>query len=493
MPTTERDTFLFKIDSGSFRDPSGFVFQSNNRIYRAVAPSYFANYKLLHDSGLYNTLVSRKQLITHNEDVNILPVQFSDYKTIVHQKINFISYPYEWCFSQLKEAALLTLNIQIESLKHGMILKDASAFNIQFSEGKPIFIDTLSFEKYNEGTPWSAYRQFCQHFLAPLSLIAYKGESLSKLSQVFLDGIPLELTSSLLTKRSYLNSGIVSHIHIHSKIKPNALPAKGNKRKLSLNKKQLLNILEHLKNTVSNLNLKPQKSQWNKYEFENSYTENAKNEKSTTILNWLQSIKTKTIWDMGCNTGTYSLLASAYCDSIIAMDADYHSIEYLYNSIKNLDKKNILPIVIDLANPSPAIGWENIERKNLIQRGKPDLVMALALVHHLRITFGIPFEMIAKSFSEKGTWLIAEYVPKDDIQVKEMLMNREDIFSDFNLESFTLAFEKYFLIKDKIILHKSGRILFLMHSTPLHSTRDISPQPPAPRGAHVFQQRSRLH
>jgi hypothetical protein len=461
MPTPEQDNLSYKIDSGSFRDPSGFIFQNNNQTYRAIAPSYFDNFKRLCDSGLYNSLTSKNKLIKHTHEANYLPEQFTNYKVIKPENIPFISYPYEWCFSQLKDIALLTLSIQIESLKHGMILKDASAFNVQFLNGKPIFIDTLSFEKYVEGTPWIAYRQFCQHFLAPLALIAYKGEALSKLSQVFLDGIPLELTSSLLTKRSYLNSGIASHIHIHSKIKFKAEKKNTSGKKIGLSKKQLFNIIEHLEHTVSSLNLASQKSQWNNYVFENSYTEEAKDKKAKIISSWLDTIKPKTIWDMGCNTGFYSVLAAKHCDYLISMDADHLCIDALYNSI-NKTTTNILPLVIDLANPSPAIGWENRERSTLTQRGKPDLILALALVHHLRITFGITFNMIAKLFADKGKWLIVEYVPKEDIQVKEMLLNRADIFSDFNPESFTAAFEKHFQIREKINLTGSGRSLFLM-------------------------------
>jgi len=457
-----QDTFSFEIDKGSFRDPSGFIFQYNNEIFRTITPSYFITYKLLHDSGLYDVLTSQEKLIAHTEVQNHLAIQFPEYKIIKPEKINFISYPYEWCFSQLKEAALLTLSIQAESLKYGMTLKDASAFNIQFLESKPIFIDTLSFEQYIEGLPWIAYRQFCQHFLAPLALMAYKEDSLSKLSQVFLDGIPIELASSLLPAHSYLNSGIASHIHLHSKIKSNIQAENKKESKTALSKNQLLNIIEHLKDTVSGLNLKAKKSQWNKYAFENSYTKNAKNEKSKIISRWLQEIQPKTIWDMGCNTGTYSLIASKYCNSLVAMDADHQSIDYLYNSIKNSKNKNILPLVIDLGNPTPSIGWETQERRTLTQRGTPSLILALAFAHHLRITCGIPFDMIAKSFSEKAAWLIVEYVPKDDIQVKEMLMIRKDIFHDFSLELFSLTFSKYYLVKDSIMIPESGRTLFLM-------------------------------
>lgn len=462
MSFQEKNTFSYQVDPGSFRDPSGFTFHSGNEIYRAIAPSYFDHYNLLKNSGLYASLTSCNLLIQHQEETNFLSPQFPDCKIIKQTKIPFISYPYEWCFSQLKKAALLTLSIQLEALKHEMILKDASAYNVQFIGNKPIFIDTLSFETYKEGSPWIAYRQFCRHFLAPLALMAYKDESLSKLSQVFLDGIPLELTSTILTRRSYLNSGIASHIHVHSKIEGKVTTKQKNGKKINLSKKQLITIVEHLKETVSNLNVKSKNSRWNKYVSENSYSENAKDEKTKVISKWLQIAKPKTIWDMGCNTGSYSLLASEFCESLIAMDTDHQCIESFYNSLSGSKNNNILPLIIDLANPSPGIGWNNKERKTLIQRGKPDLIMALAVVHHLRISHGIPFDKIAQSFSEQSEWLVIEYVPKEDIQVQEMLQNREDIFEDFNLTSFLSVFESHFIVQESMQMPGSGRIIYLM-------------------------------
>ncbi|MBI4945006.1 MAG: SAM-dependent methyltransferase [Bacteroidetes bacterium] len=473
MSSSEKDTFSFIVDHGSFRDPSGFSFYYNNEIFRAIAPSYFDHFELMKSSGLYDLLSSHEYLVKHNEEVDppflqnansSLASQFAGFKIIKPKQIPFISYPYEWCFSQLKKAALLTLTIQSEALKHGMTLKDASAFNVQFIGNKPIFIDTLSFEKYKEGSPWIAYRQFCQHFLAPLALIAYKSESLSKLSQVFLDGIPLELTSSLLTMRSYLNTGIASHIHVHSKIQPKKTKKKSSDKRIMLSKRQLTTILDHLKETVNSLNLKTKRSLWNEYVSESSYTKKSTEEKSKIISGWLQSVKPKTIWDMGSNTGTYSLLASAFCNHVIAMDADHACMESFCHSLTNSKKNNILPLIIDLANPSPGIGWNNRERKTLIQRGKPDLIMALALVHHLRISHGIPFEKIARSFSEQGEWLIIEYVPKDDSQVEEMLQNREDIFTDYIFHRFIDIFSVYFDLHHQHELPESKRILCLMRA-----------------------------
>ena len=205
----------------SFRDPSGFIFTHNNILYRQVNQCYAADFDQLTDSGLYDALVKSEYLIPHevltDDDASALSSATGVYRIIKPQPILTISYPYEWCFSQLKDAALLTLKIQLIAMRFGMTLKDASAYNIQFYHGKPVFIDTLSFEKYEEGKPWVSYKQFCQHFLAPLALMSRTDVRLSQLMRNYIDGIPLDLASRLLSKRSYLNFSLLSHIHLHAK------------------------------------------------------------------------------------------------------------------------------------------------------------------------------------------------------------------------------------------------------------------------------------
>jgi len=203
--------------SGSFRDPSGFLFYLNGQIYRQINTEYQQEYELLMHSGLYDELCSQKMLVPHEEVSQDLALNDKAYKVIQPHQLPFISYPYEWSFSQLKDAALLTLSIQQMSLKKDMVLKDASAYNIQFFQCRPVFIDTLSFERYDEGTPWCAYRQFCQHFLAPLALMSRTHIGLNQLLRLYIDGIPLDIASSLLPLSSKLNFSLGLHIHLHAK------------------------------------------------------------------------------------------------------------------------------------------------------------------------------------------------------------------------------------------------------------------------------------
>lgn len=453
--------YSLNINPASFRDPSGFVFKQNAEIYRAIAPYYRKEYDLFIQSGLYENLKQKGLITSHIDSKNILDIEFSDYKVIKPVQIPFISYPYEWCFSQLKSAALLTLKIQKICLKYGMTLKDASAYNIQFIGNKPIFIDTLSFEQYIENTPWVAYKQFCQHFLAPLSLMVYRSVDLIKLHLNYVDGIPLELASSLLPKRAILNSGIASHILLHAKFQKRHGDNKKTTIKNRISKSSFLALIQHLENCIIALKLKTQKSDWEKYTSCNTYSKETTTLKEQTITKWLEHKgRLNTIYDFGCNTGHYSLLAAKFSELVIAMDSDHSCIEQLF--LNNKLNEKILPLVFNLSSPSPGIGWANQEHSTINKRGNADILLALALIHHLRISNNVPFSKIAQYFSQICHDLIIEFIPKNDLMVQQMLTSRQDIFFDYTLDNFTNEFEKSFFINEKAILENNGRILFFM-------------------------------
>ncbi len=453
-----------EIEPASFRDSSGFIFSHENEIYRAIHPDYFENFSSLMNSGLYKSLSEKKLLVVHSDEKNFLSETFSQYKIIKPEKIPFISYPYEWSFSQLKDAALLTLTILKESLKHEIILKDASAYNIQFIGAKPIFIDTLSFEKYEKDSLWKAYRQFCEHFLVPLALMHYRSAELSKLFLNYIDGIPLELAVSLLPRRAMLNSGIATHVILHSKIQKKYSGTNSQKNsEAKLSKQKLLAMLQHLEDTISGLRVRDEKSNWVKYTCENTYSAEAMQAKEKLISEWLKQLNPKTVWDFGCNTGKFSQLASKFSEHVIAMDSDSYCIENFYSEIKKSGTKNILPLTMNLSNPSPAIGWANEERKTIQQRGKADALLALALVHHLAIGNNVSFFFIAKYFSDSTKNLIVEFIPKDDSQVKKMMAGRETFFENYSEDNFKKSFEEYFFIINRNTLPDSGRILYLMN------------------------------
>jgi len=446
----------------SFRDPSGFLFQQDGVIYRQVNLVYKDNYNHLMDSGLYQALVDDNLLIPHNEVILEPPIPELAYKVIKPEPLPFISYPYEWCFSQLRDAALTTLRIQRKAFDLGMSLRDSSAYNIQFRSGSPIFIDTLSFGKYREGETWVAYRQFCQHFLAPLALMSYKDIRLSQLLSIHIDGLPLDLTSCLLPWRTRLRFSLLSHIHLHARSQKHFADRPVEIKQRRMSRYAFLGILNSLESTVRKLRWQPTGTEWAEYYQDTNYSPQAFEHKKTIVASFLDKVRPVTVWDLGANVGIFSRLASDRGIPVVSFDVDPAAVEKNYLDCLARGDTSILPLVIDLTNPSPGIGWENKERMSLKERGPADAVFALALVHHLAISNNVPFSRIAGFFSDICRWLIIEFIPKADSQVERLLTTREDIFPDYTRQEFEQEFSRYFTIDDSADIRESQRKLYLM-------------------------------
>lgn len=451
-------------ERSSFRDRDGFIFYENGQVYRAVQSGYKNDYELLHSSGLYAALTEKKLLIPHSEIASEkFPSLTRVYKVLQVPALAFVSYPYEWSFSQLKDAALLTLKIQATALENGMTLKDASAFNVQFQNGLPVFIDTLSFEKYEEGKPWVAYRQFCNHFLAPLALMSKVDPELRKLSQLYIDGIPLPLASSLLPYKTRFSPFYQMHIHYHAKLETKySGDVKASEKVLNLSKTKLLAILNHLESGIMSMNLPVSKTEWSHYYDEFSYSDEAIEHKKQFVKEWAAFTRAETVSDLGCNTGMFSELLHSLVKQVVSFDIDHLAIEKFYLDIKKKKVRNILPLVADLNNPVPAIGWANAERRSFAERASADLVLALALIHHLSIGNNVPFADVAEFFHSLAPWLIIEFVPKDDPQSQRLLVTREDIFGDYAIENFEAAFGNFFTLEKKQSIKGTQRTLYLM-------------------------------
>lgn len=458
----------FFVDGSSFRDPSGTVFWSGGSVFRQINLSYKNNYDHFVDSGLYKKLTQSGYMIEHCEVNQPIFTSINHYITIKPELIDFISYPYEWSFSQLKDAALLTLDIQFNAIEYGLTLKDASAYNIQFENGKPILIDTLSFQTYIEGKPWSAYRQFCQHFLGPLALMAKLHVNFSQLFRVFIDGVPLDMTSRLLPATTWLHWGLASHLHLHAK----AQKAFADTRQASqinlpsslaiLSRKGLIGLVSSLRRTVEKLQWQPFNTEWGDYYRATNYTDSAFEEKRKIVQIFLKTAMPKRVWDMGANKGVFSRIASEMQIPTVAFDIDPAAVESNYRQVRTHNETSLLPLLLDLTNPSPSIGWSNNERHSLISRGPVDCIMALALIHHLAISNNIPLKMIAQFFARIGNWLIIEFVPKTDRHAQRLLRSREDIFSEYDQASFEQVFSIHFNIHKKINISGSERTLYLM-------------------------------
>ena len=442
----------------SFRDPSGVVMVQDGVVVRQVNRCYQAQYDALMDK-LYASLTGEGLLVEHEELGQPL-TDDNAYRMIRPNRIPFISYPYEWSFGQLKDAALTTLRIHRAALDQDMILKDASAYNIQFLNAQPVLIDTLSFEFYQPGSPWPAYGQFCRHFLAPLMLMAYRDLRLLQLLRVYIDGIPLDLASALLKGKG--GFAAKQHIHWHARAtRKHAEDGKGEVRKVAISKFSHAAMIDSLIRTVEGLRLKGVETEWGDYYAHTNYSDAAAQSKEKLVSAFLEDIRPRTAWDFGANDGRYSRLALAYGGSAVAFDVDPIAVERSYHAVKAA-REPMLPLLLDLTNPSPPMGFANRERVGIQDRQKPDCILMLAVIHHMVISNNLPQSMLAQWLSSLTGSLIIEFVPKQDSQVQTLLATRDDIFPDYTKEGFERAFGQFFEIVRQSRVEGSERTLYLM-------------------------------
>jgi len=453
-----------KVHPSSFRDPSGFLFLQAGSLYRQVNLCYQRQYEHLMRSGLYQNLVGQGALVRHEEVASTTASFEGCYKILRPAPVPFVSYPYEWCFSQLKAAALLTLKVQRAALKFGMSLKDASAYNIQFHHTQPVLIDTLSFDLYEAGEPWDAYRQFCQHFLGPLALMATREIRLQQLLRIHLDGIPLDLTSALLARRTYLKPSLLAHIHLHAKAQRHFAQGRFEQKRHPISLKGLLGFLEYLERCVQSLRWRPQRTEWSDYYARTNYGPNAAAKKKQLVSEFLDSATPplRHCWDLGANDGSLSRLTSERGILTVSMDSDPSCVERNYLEASRNGHTQLLPLLVDLTNPSPSAGWSNQERLSLLERGPVDLILCLALVHHWAIGNNLPLTRIADFLSSLCSGLMIEFVPKTDSQAQRLLASREDIFSGYTQQHFEKTFERHFVIQRKVLIEGTERTLYLM-------------------------------
>lgn len=447
----------------SFRDPQGFLFEEGGVLYRQVNESGRADYEALVRSGLYDELTAQGILVRHQEVEG--PRGPGAWKVLRPEPIPFISYPSEWCFGQLRAAALATLRVQDAAMRQGMSLRDASAFNIQFDGSRPLLIDTLSFERYVEGRPWVAYRQFCQHFLAPLFLRAGCDPRLAALSASFIDGVPLDLARRLAARRYRWNPGFLAHVSLHARAqerykdapaRPSAAPR--------LRREALSAIIGSLRSTVERLSWNPAGTQWADYYSKTNYTDAAMEQKKLFVAEVVQQVQPRQVVDLGANTGAFAEVAARAGARVIAADVDHGAVELCFRSACATEGSRVLPLVVDLASPTPAVGWMNAERSSFLERchGKTDLVLALALVHHLAIGNNVPLRKVAELLARTAPLAVVEFVDKADSQVQRLLASREDIFADYTETGFEKALEGLFTVARRAPIEGTRRTLYLL-------------------------------
>jgi 2-polyprenyl-3-methyl-5-hydroxy-6-metoxy-1,4-benzoquinol methylase len=446
----------------SYRDPSGYIFYHNDILYRQVNKVYRDQYDLLNSSGLYKSLTEKNLLVPHRE-INENFTGSPDWSlTLQPEKILFISYPYEWCFNMLKDAALATIDVAEEALRHNMMLKDASAYNVQWHNGKMLFIDTLSFEAYDETKPWIAYRQFCEHFFAPLALMHYLKEPLQPLLIGYPDGIPLPLARKLLPGRSRFNLNTFLHLHLHGKMAGKKNAAKNAQPYFS--RQKMNNLLRSLGEAIKSFSLDEPSGVWSAYYEEAQQRKNYLEPKKKIVEEWVGNLAYASAIDVGANEGAFSDILARNESLVLSTDLDHFSVNELYKRVKEEGAKNIYPLIIDFSNPSPALGFNSKERDSFLNRTSVDLVVALAVIHHLAIGKNIPLESIAEMFSRLGKMLIIEFVPKEDEKIQLMLQHKNDVYDWYSKEQFLKCFSKAYNILDSKMPGASNREIFLMET-----------------------------
>ena len=465
IPRMETRPASARPHPASFRDPSGYIFTRDGVVYRQVNPVARTDYELLLASGLYDALVKSGDLVRHDEVDAALSPDGLAFRVIRPDRVSFISYPYEWCFSQLKDAALLTLRLQKAAIAHGMALKDATPYNVAFANGRPVWIDTLSFEALKP-EPWVAYAQFCQMFLAPLALMSKVDIRLQQLLKSSIDGIPLDLASRLLPASSRLRPGLLMHLHLHAAAQRRLATTNGstiaNRSAKPFSRSALTGLIDNLAGTVERLEWGGARTTWGNYYDATNYTDTAFAHKRRIVESALDHLRPATVWDLGANDGTFSRLASTRGIPTIAFDIDPVAVERNYRHAVKEGDHHILPLMLDLTNPSGRYGWANEERDALADRGPADLAVVLALVHHLAIGHNVPLERVAEYLGRLARALVIEFVPKGDSQVQRLLASRVDIFANYTQDGFERAFSTVFDIEQTLPVQDSVRTIYIM-------------------------------
>lgn len=451
-------------DPASYRDPAGHVYVIGSRVYRSVLPPGVPQYTAARDSGFLEAATSKGRLIEGREvPSSVLGGQAPDAVHVLeHPRLDFISYPYCWSFYGLQAAGLLTLDLHLDALDHGLTLTDASAYNVQFQGPRPIFIDYLSFLPYVEGQVWLGYRQFCEHFLNPLLLTAKTGVPFQPWFRGTLDGMTSADLSGLLPLKAKLNPLVAMHVSVQARMQ-RAVTAKRTRaaQKVRLSRSGLMNTLRSMRGLVETLSPPAsQVSPWQRYEQTAHYTAEERQAKARFVGEAVRAAAARTVWDLGCNSGEYSEIALAHgATAVIGFEPDPGAVNAAFKraATKGL---NFLPLAMDLTNPSPSLGWREQERKGLRERRNADLVLCLALLHHLVLGRNLPLDQVLDWLVELAPNGVVEFVPKEDPMAAQLMVWKPSVGLGYDRETFTSLLRARARIEREAVVTGSGRVLF---------------------------------
>jgi len=465
------------IEPGSFRDPDSRVLVTGDGVYRLLSDDGLADWRSLASSELFERATADGSLIgtrESNGDGELLAGLDGPDSTLVkppaavlrHDEIPFVSYPYEWSFGMLRDAALLELDLLLAALDEDLILKDATPYNVQWRGAVPVFIDVGSFERLREGEPWAGYRQFCMQFLYPLMVQAHRDVAFQPLLRGRLEGIPPTEAARLLGGRHRFHRGVLSNVVLHARLERRYEENAGKQVRGELKQARFSADLiranaRRLRKLVARLEWKPGASAWARYRETSSYSDEDSARKADFVREAVETVRPSLTWDLGANDGAYSRIAAEAGSYVIALDSDHATIEALYRSLREAEDRSILPLVADLADPSPGLGWRGMERRPLLDRGAPDLTLCLALVHHLAITANVPLAEVVEWLADLGGAAVVEFPTREDPMVERLLAaKRDDSHPDYDRGYFESRLERRFEVERREQLGSGTRFLY---------------------------------
>lgn len=468
---------MLSADKGSFKDPSGRVYwvedgAGRRRVVRGLTAATTAIVERLLAEPFFRRLlangeVANSRVLRPDDPVAAAVIDRGWASVLEHEVVDFPTWPYEWPFGMLKDAALLQLHLLETCVRGGWILKDATPFNIQWVGNRPIFIDIPSFVPREDGKYWQGYRQFCSMFLIPLMLTAHLRIPFQPLLRSCLEGIPPEMAIRYFHGLHRFKRGVPSHVWFPSKVEGWMRSRDGGRPSPSSGHRQpekaLLALLDGLVHLVKGLSYRPAtQSDWSRYSETHSYTEGDFERKRAFVAKHTSARRPHLLWDLGANTGMFSRIAAQYSEIVIAVDGDHDAVDVLYREAREGREQNIIPLVMDLANPSPGQGWGGRERAPFVERRSPDMALCLALFHHLRVSANVPVSLLVKWLRSLDATVIVEFIDRDDEMFTKLAENKREDYADYTLENFQSELDKHFTVEDRAGLKGGKRTLLVV-------------------------------
>ncbi len=435
---------------------------------RVLSENGLADWEALAASSVFRDKVAEGKLVATERvaEPDRLPVEVARGRAAAvlrHERVPVVSYPYEWTFGMLKDAALLQLELLLAALDEGLVLKDGTPYNVQWQGTRPVFVDVGSFERLREPEAWAGYRQFCTLFLYPLLLQAYKGVPFQPWLRGSLDGIQPAEMRRLLGLGDRLRRGVLTHVVLHARLEDRYAnrDARRELREAGFHAELIRANARRLQKLVGRLEWQPDRTAWSSYGEELPYEAADVAAKEAFVREAAARRRWRLVWDLGCNDGRYTRLAARESDYTVAVDADTAVVDALYRALREERAATILPLVANVADPSPGLGWRGRERRPLDERARPELTLCLALVHHLALSANLPVGDFLDWLAGLGTALVIEFPTRDDPMVRRLLARKgPDANPDYATAAFERALAERWRIDRREPLPSGTRILY---------------------------------